>query len=166
MKRTILSAQMTHSYGISLRTHVLKLTSSVHPPTQVDESISKILITTAFDGPVSELPNMSQLATVLVEWSGIYLLLQLVPFEAVTLLDQFQYTGIATSPPPQLQKLAAWLSLQATKVFSRLSKHDPALASTVIDEGNWLDTGTCYGLPQIHTHCVYTKLKYDTQALD
>ncbi|KAF8838882.1 hypothetical protein BDN67DRAFT_991116 [Paxillus ammoniavirescens] len=52
---------------------------------------------------------------------------------------------------------------------SKLASELPALWSFIqlyMQNDNWLATGTCYGLPQVCTRRVYSKLKYDTQALD
>ncbi|KAF9230538.1 hypothetical protein BU15DRAFT_69113 [Melanogaster broomeanus] len=158
--------------GISLGTHVSKLTSSIRPP-----------IISSYGARCLPAITVHDLRTTVNK----VLVATLVPFGAISLLDEFHHTGrvapwlqglcpafgavlnshsyTQTVIPSELRDLAAWLVSRATDVFTHLSKHDASLVLN-IEEGNWLATGTCYGLPQVHNRRIYSKLKYDTQAMD
>lgn len=119
------------------------------------------------------------------------IVLQLVPFNAITELDALA-TCPDVPPPPWLQALcpavgavinshlaerselpaefrivAGWLATRARDVFEQLAQHDaasPVLAG--LPQRPWQETGTWYGIPAVRQRRVYTKLQHDAKPSD
>ncbi|KAH8105834.1 hypothetical protein BXZ70DRAFT_1036489, partial [Cristinia sonorae] len=73
--------------------------------------------------------------------------------------------------PLELRAVAGWMADRANDVYSRLAQHDPAPiqvhgADNLGSWGDWRQTGTCYGLPQIRSRRVYPKLRNDGSPTD
>lgn len=118
------------------------------------------------------------------------IVLQLVPYDAISPLSVFAETGhlpnwlqslcpifghieevhhaTNTPIPPTIRSIAGWLVERAQDVYSRLSQHEPAPTFHVdlLAEETWMLTGTCYGLPQIRRRRIYSKLPSDNKPID
>ena len=67
--------------------------------------------------------------------------------------------------PLQVLYVAKWLASRASEVYNRLAQYDPS-PLVLLQEDNWNETGTCYGLSPIQKRRVYSKLQYDHKPHD
>ncbi|KAF9235541.1 hypothetical protein BU15DRAFT_35345, partial [Melanogaster broomeanus] len=163
------SPEVVIADGISLGTHVSKLTASIQPPTFVDvrsekvESISsyrarglpaiiqrdmrsivnKIVATPATCHTPENISDIVKLANL---YPQLWAFIQLYVHNSVTSVYYKPYRDF-------IQQIAAPdIVLQ--------------LVPLILPAEDWYKTGTYYGLPAIRKRRVYSKLKYDAQPLD
>ena len=135
--------------------------------------------------------NCSELITLWsVQIAAPDIVLQLVPYDAIQPMSVFVETGVMPNwlqslcpvmgmvaeaheavslPIPDAVRITAgWLVDRARDVYTRLAQHDPApVAEHPLESSDsWRTTGTCYGLPQVRSRRVYTKLPTDNKPTD